>query len=142
VFLVGAILYGSTVLLPQYEQTLLGYSAQKAGETLSVGAIVIIPLMPLVGWLMNHLAARWLVAVGFGLTTLALLVMSNLEPGVSFGVLTGWRLLQSLGLAFLFIPISTSMYVGLPPGRTRRRPRSSTSDATSAATSASPSSRP
>ena len=116
-FLVGAILYGSTVLLPQYEQILLGYPAEKAGETLSVGAVVIIPLMPLVGWLLNHLAARWLVAVGFALTTLALLVMSNLEPGVSFGVLTGWRVLQSLGLAFLFIPISTSMYVGLPPGK-------------------------
>jgi DHA2 family multidrug resistance protein len=114
-FLVGAILYGSTVLLPQYEQVLLGYSAEQAGETLSVGALVIIPLMPFVGWLLKHIAARWLVAIGFALSTLALYVMSNLELGVSFGVLTGWRTLQSLGLAFLFIPITTSMYVGLPP---------------------------
>ena len=115
IFLVGVILFGSTVLLPQYEQVLLGYSAEKAGETLSVGALCIIPVMPLVGLLVNRVASRWLVALGFVLSAYALYVMSSIELGVSFGVLTSWRILQSLALSLLFIPISTSMYVGLKP---------------------------
>jgi DHA2 family multidrug resistance protein len=115
IFLVGAILFGSTVLLPQYEQTLLGYSAEKAGETLSVGAIAIIPLMPLVGWVLKHIAARWVIAAGFVLSTVALFVMARIDLDVSFGVLTQWRVLQALGIALLFVPITTSMYVGLPP---------------------------
>ena len=114
IFLVGTILFGSTVLLPQYEQVLLGYSAEKAGETLSVGALCIIPVMPLVGLLVNRVPARWLVAAGFAGSAYALYVMSNIELGVSFRVLTSWRVLQSLGLSLLFIPITTSMYLGLP----------------------------
>ena len=117
-FLVGAILFGSTVLIPQFEQVLLGYSAQKAGETLSVGGLVILPLMPLVGWLVNKVAARWLVALGFALSAVALHVMTHINLDISFGVATRWRVLQSLGLAFLFIPITTSSYVGLPQGKT------------------------
>jgi len=103
--------------LPQYEQTLLGYTAEKAGETLSVGAIAIVPVMPVVGWLLKKVAARWLVAAGFALSTYALHVMTQIEPGVAFSTLTGWRVLQALGLALLFVPITTSMYVGLPPER-------------------------
>jgi MFS transporter, DHA2 family, multidrug resistance protein len=117
IFLVGVVLFGSTVLLPQYEQVLLGYSAEKAGETLSVGALFIIPIMPVVGWLVNRVAARWLVAVGFLVSAIALNVMSNISLGVSFGVLMWWRVLQAIGIAFLFIPITTSMYVGLPQGK-------------------------
>jgi DHA2 family multidrug resistance protein len=115
IFLVGVILFGSSVLLPQYEQVLLGYAAQKAGETLSIGALVIVPLMPVVGWLLKHVAARWLVAFGFALSALALHVMGNLYLGVNYGTLVGWRTMQGLGLAFLFIPITTGMYIGLPP---------------------------
>ncbi len=117
IFLVGAILFGSTVLLPQYEQVLLGYSAVKAGETLSVGALVIVPIMPLVGLILKRVAARWLVAAGFAATAATLFVMSNIDLNVGFSTLAGWRVLQGLGLALLFIPITTSMYVGLPPDK-------------------------
>jgi DHA2 family multidrug resistance protein len=116
-FVVGAVLFGSTVFLPLYEQVLLGYSAQKAGETLSAGALVLLPLMPVAGWLVNRVAARWLVAFGFLLTAFALHVMTQINLGISFGTATSWRVLQVLGLAFLFIPITTSSYVGIPPDK-------------------------
>ena len=111
---VGIILFGSTVLLPQYEQVLLGYSAQTAGITLSVGALCLIPIMPLVAKLANVIAARWLVAAGFVLSAYALFVMSHIDLDVSFRTLTMWRVLQASALALFFVPITTSMYVGLP----------------------------
>src|SRR5579871_3643723 len=48
-FVIGATLFGSTVLIPQLLQTLMGYTAQDAGMVLSPGAIAIIVLMPFIG---------------------------------------------------------------------------------------------
>src|SRR5207237_3050037 len=44
----GIALYGSTVLLPQYMQAWMGYSAQDAGMALSPGALTVSPVLPLV----------------------------------------------------------------------------------------------
>jgi DHA2 family multidrug resistance protein len=114
IFIVGVILFGSTVILPQYEQTLLGYSAEKAGLTLSVGAVLLIPTMPVVGQLVKFVAARWLVALGFVISAYALYVMSRIDLYVSFSTLTWWRVLQASALGLFFVPLTTSMYVGLP----------------------------
>ena len=48
-FMLGAAMFGATVLLPQMVQTLMGYTAEQAGMVLSPGAIIIIILLPLVG---------------------------------------------------------------------------------------------
>jgi DHA2 family multidrug resistance protein len=114
IFIVGVVLYGSTVLLPQYEQTLLGYTAEKAGMTLSVGGLFLIPVMPIIGQLVKVVSARWLVALGFVVSAYALHVMSHINLGVSFSTLTWWRVLQMSAMGLFFIPITTSMYAGLP----------------------------
>ncbi len=46
---VGAILYASSVIIPQYAQQVLGYTATWAGMILSPGGLIIIVLIPLVG---------------------------------------------------------------------------------------------
>ena len=40
-FLLGFVLYASTVLLPVFLQTLLGYTAMRSGLVLSPGGVVI-----------------------------------------------------------------------------------------------------
>jgi hypothetical protein len=40
--MLGAALFSSTVLMPQLLQTLMGYTAQKAGMVLSAGALVVL----------------------------------------------------------------------------------------------------
>ena len=42
--MLGLALFGSTVLIPQYLQTLLGYTAQQAGMALSPGGLVVMAL--------------------------------------------------------------------------------------------------
>src|SRR5580704_1477692 len=61
-FMLGLVLFGSTVLLPQMMQTLLGYSAKDAGMVLSPGGFVIMAMMPIVGFLVSRVDARWLIA--------------------------------------------------------------------------------
>jgi DHA2 family multidrug resistance protein len=110
----GVILFGSTVLLPQYLQTVMGYSAQDAGMVLSPGGLVVICFLPLVGRLLAKVDARWLIALGFFLSAISLLHMTTIYPGMSFGYAVKLRMFQSVGLAFLFIPITTASYVGVP----------------------------
>ena len=115
--MVGAVLFSSTVLLPQFEQTLLGYSASSAGMSLSPAGVFIMVLMPIVGFLVSRVASRWLVAFGFVVTALGLAHMTNLDLGISFGTAVLWRTFQMAGLAFLFVPINTAAFVGLPPNK-------------------------
>ncbi len=112
----GIALFGSTVLLPQYMQVWMGYSAQQAGEALSPGGIVVIVLLPLVGRLVSKVDARWLIAFGFAVLSAALFHMVHtLYPGIDFRTAVTMRAMQSVGLAFLFVPINSVVYAGVPP---------------------------
>jgi DHA2 family multidrug resistance protein len=114
----GMALFGSTVLLPQYLQVWMGYSAQDAGMVLSPGGILVIMLLPLVGHLVSKHDARYLITFGFTVLSLSLFHMARvLHPGIDFSTAVGLRLLQSVGLAFLFVPINTVAYAGIPRGK-------------------------
>jgi MFS transporter, DHA2 family, multidrug resistance protein len=111
--MLGLALFGSTVLIPQYLQTLLGYTAQQAGMALSPGGLVVMALMPLVGFLVTHYDARWLIAIGFIACSTALFHMMEMNLGLSFGEAVKLRIFQAAGIAFLFVPINTMSYVGV-----------------------------
>jgi DHA2 family multidrug resistance protein len=112
--ILGMVLFGSTVLIPQFLQVLLGYSAERSGMALSIGALVIMVLMPVSGKLVSIMDARLMVAIGYALTAAGLFNLTRLDLGVAFGTVAYWRALQVIGLPFIFIPISTLNYVGVP----------------------------
>ena len=65
-FAFGFMLYGTTVLLPEFVQLLMGYTAELAGTILSPGALLIIALIfSLVGILIARVDARWVLGFGF-----------------------------------------------------------------------------
>jgi DHA2 family multidrug resistance protein len=112
----GMALYGSTVLLPLYLQVWLGYSAEDAGMVLSPGGVIVILLLPLVGRLLSKVDARYLIAFGFLVTSTALLHMAHtLHPGIDFRAAVLMRMFQASGIAFLFVPINSIVYNGIPP---------------------------
>lgn len=84
---------------------------------ISPGGFGIILLMPLVGFLVSKVDARYLVAYGFASCSLALFYMLNLNMDVSYGYVAMLRVFQASGLAFLFVPISTISFAGMPPGK-------------------------
>jgi MFS transporter, DHA2 family, multidrug resistance protein len=113
-FMLGFVLYGTTVLLPLMLQTLMGYTALLSGLVLSPGSIFTILALPLVGRLTQKMEARWLVAFGLGITGLALLHMStfNLQLDIWTAV-RAWTL-SRIGMAFLFIPINVMAFYFIP----------------------------
>ena len=114
-FMLGASLYGATVLIPQLVQTLMGYTAQQAGMVLSPGALVIIFFMPFVGKLVNKVDARWMIFLAFGTLALSLYHMSIWNLEIDFKTILMFRVYQCLGLAFLWVPISVMCFQGVPP---------------------------
>ena len=113
-FILGMVLFGSTVIIPQFLQVLLGYTAERAGMAISPGAVVLMVMMPIAGRIVGKMDARVLVAVGYTVTALGLYNLTRLDLDVSFGTVTLWRMFQVMGLSFVFIPISTLNYVGVP----------------------------
>jgi DHA2 family multidrug resistance protein len=116
-FILGSVLFSTTVLIPQFLQSLLGYTAERAGMALSAGALVLMVMMPVAGKLVSRMDARLMVSIGFLATALGLYNMTRLDLNVSFGHIVLWRVFQVLGLSFIFIPISTLNYVGVPKGK-------------------------
>jgi DHA2 family multidrug resistance protein len=113
-FVLGFTLYGTTVLIPQMVQTLLGYTAQLAGMVISPGAVCIMLMMPVVGILVGKTDPRYLICYGFSMLSASMLVMHTFSLGSSFTYIMWVRVLQASGLAFLFIPINTISYIGVP----------------------------
>lgn len=113
-FMLGFVLLGSTLLLPLFLQSLLGYTATRAGMVISPGGFVIMVMMPIVGFLLSKVQPRLLVAVGLLITAWSLHYMTSFSLEIDFHTVVMARIYQSLGLAFLFVPISTAAYASVP----------------------------
>ena len=114
--MLGVALFGSTLLLPQYLQVLMGYTAQQSGMAISPGGLVVISLLPMVGFLVSKADARYLIAFGFCVMSGSLFFMARkLDMHMDFGTAVELRCIQSVGMAFLFVPIQTLSYSGVPP---------------------------
>jgi DHA2 family multidrug resistance protein len=113
-FVMGMVLFASTVLIPQFLQVLMGYTAQQAGEALSAGGVVLVLMMPVVGRLITRIDPRLMIAFGFTSTAVALYHMTSINMQVDFRTAMMYRVYQTIGLPFLFIPISTLAYLGIP----------------------------
>jgi DHA2 family multidrug resistance protein len=112
-----AVLYAPAVLLPLLTQTVFGYTSTLAGYILSPGALVVLLFIPVVGRLMPVVQTRILVFVGFVALGVAMLWSCRLTPTLDFASLAEIRMAQGVGLAFLFVPISTISYITLPPAQ-------------------------
>jgi DHA2 family multidrug resistance protein len=113
-FMLGFALLGSTLLLPLFSQTLLGYSAEQAGLALMPGGFTIIILLPLVGFLLSRYSPRWLLLFGLIVLSASLFHMTGFDLDVDFRTVAVARMLQAVGMAFLFVPINTAAYAFLP----------------------------
>ena len=115
-FVLGIVLFGSTVLIPQFLQTSLGYTAERAGMALSPGGLALMVMMPIAGILTSRKGVdpRVLVSIGFFTMAMTLRMMTIVYPGIDFKTMVLLRMVQVLPMAFIFIPISTLNYIGVP----------------------------
>ncbi len=116
----GMVLFGSTVLIPQYLQVLLGYTAERAGMVLSPAAFTMMFMMFIAGRTVGKMDPRLMVCLAYLVTALGIYNLTRLDLTTSFATVTEWRVLQVVALPFVFIPISTLNYVGVPATKTNQ----------------------
>jgi DHA2 family multidrug resistance protein len=115
---VGAILFGTTQLIPQLLQVNYQYSATLSGLALMPGGLAMLMLMPVVGLLGVHVPPRYLIAAGMAATGLSMFHMTSLSGAADFSFYAWARVFQTIGLPFVFITITSVSYHGLPPEKT------------------------
>ena len=114
-FMLGVMLFSSLVLMPQYLQTILGYTSELAGFALSAGGLVLLIETPITGQLTTKVQARRLIAFGWLALSLAMFYSTRrIDLQMSFSAATWLRVAQVVGLGFLFVPITLVAYVGVP----------------------------
>ncbi|MGO9649165.1 MAG: DHA2 family efflux MFS transporter permease subunit [Terriglobales bacterium] len=115
-FTLGIMLFSSLVLMPQFLQTLLGYTSELAGLALSAGGVVLLIEMPIMGKLTTKVQARRLIAFGWLALSIAMYYSTQrIDLQISFSAATWLRIAQVIGLGFLFVPITLVAYVGISP---------------------------
>jgi len=114
-FVLGMVLFGSTVLIPEFLQSSLGYTAERAGMALSPAGFVLMVMMMVAGRLTaTKMDPRLLICIGFLGTAFALRLMTNIYLDIAFGTIVLLRCFQVVFMPLIFIPISTLNYVGVP----------------------------
>ena len=108
------IIYGSSVIIPVFAESALGYNALLSGLVLSPSGLVVIFLIPIVGMLMKRVHPRYLALFGFVSMGAGCVYASGLIPNIDFNTLMLMRCAIVGPLAFLFVPISTITYLTLP----------------------------
>ena len=117
---VGAILFGSTQIMPQLLQTQFPYTAELSGLALMPGGLAMLFIMPMAGQLIPFLQPKYWIALGLGGIALSMWHSTTIVPDATFGYFAMIRVYQMIGLPFLFIPINTIAYERLPPDKTNQ----------------------
>lgn len=117
---VGVVLFGTTQFIPQFVQEVLGYTAEQAGLALTLGGIITLFSMPLAGILSSHVQPRVMMGVAFAVEALAMWNMTHFDTTVTFAGVAIARMWQGAPIPFLFVPLISAAYVGLPGEKTNR----------------------
>jgi MFS transporter, DHA2 family, multidrug resistance protein len=114
-FFLGFVLFAGTVLMPQYLQSDMGYTAEIAGLVLSGGSACLLIMLPVIGRLTEKIPAKYLIAFGWGTIALAMYISTRqTDLAMSFSSASLLRVYQSVPIGFLFVPISLAAFVGMP----------------------------
>ncbi len=115
-FFLGVLLFSSLVMMPQFLQTLMGYTAESAGLVLSGAGLVILFEMPIVGQLTTRIPTKYIMAFGWLSLAIGMYYSTKrMDLLISFASAARLRVVQSFGLGFLFVPISLAAYIGVAP---------------------------
>src|SRR6202049_545123 len=115
IFIVGVVLLATLALLTPYLETLMNYPVLTAGLVLAPRGCGTMLAMVIAGQLLRYIDPRPLIAVGLGITGLALYLMTGFTPDVSQSTLIRTGLIQGFGIGCVFVPLGTVAFGTLAP---------------------------
>jgi len=116
-YTLGVVLYGTTLLLPIWLQTLMGYTAMESGMVLLPGGLVLLAILPFVGMMLDRFQPRWIVAAGLLIMATGLFQLSHLNLNAGTRAPVNAWIISRMGTAFLFVPINMMAFYFVPRGK-------------------------
>ena len=110
----GFVLYGSTVILPIWLQTLLGYSSALAGITMAPRGIGSMIGMPVVGMILPKFDPRKLLATGLLMGGFSTYQLAHMSMDAGFWDLCWPQFMQGFALGLIFVPLTTISMFPIP----------------------------
>jgi MFS transporter, DHA2 family, multidrug resistance protein len=115
IFCAYGVLYAASTSLPGLLQSLFGYDAFSSGLVMSPAGIASICVLMIVGrFLGRGIDARWLIAGGLAVCTIANYWMSQATLDISPSQVVWPRVVLIGGLALLFAPTNLAAYMYVP----------------------------
>jgi DHA2 family multidrug resistance protein len=113
-FLVGLALFGASYLFSLYCGAVMHYSALQIGKIFLLAGLSQVLLMPIIGRLAGRVDPRKMLLFGVVVVTASQYVASQLTALTPFSGLVLPNLIRSIGLGFVFIPVSVAALSDLP----------------------------
>jgi DHA2 family multidrug resistance protein len=114
-FLVGAVLLVSSVLLPPYLQNLAGYPALVVGLLMTPRGVGTTFAMMVMRRFVKRVDPRVTMSAGAALMTATLWLMSGWTPRIDDTTLIYVTFVQGVGMGLVFLPMSLIAFATLPP---------------------------
>ncbi len=115
---IGAVLFGATVILPQYVQGVLGFTATLSGQLIFARALFIALLTPLAARVAasGKIDTKIMLVVGFVLIGVSQIWLGYVTTSSNdFGSLLPPAIGSGIGLALIFTPLSIAVLGAIPP---------------------------
>ncbi len=113
-FMVGFALYGAISIIPLHLQSMMGYTATLSGLVLAPGGGSTLFFMPIAAILMKRIDSRLLVFFGLFCGAYSMFLLHNYSLQTSFGAFIWPRIVNGIGLAFIFVPLTTVTLGNIP----------------------------
>ena len=104
---VGAVLYATTAVIPQFLQLLLGYTSYEAGLVMSPRGIGAVIGSIVAGRMLSKLDGRIWMAQGAGVLGLTMFLLGGIDLAISPANISWPIIISGFGLTSLFVPMST-----------------------------------
>jgi len=104
---VGAVLYATTAVIPQFLQLLLGYTSYEAGLVMSPRGIGAVIGSIVAGRMLSKLDGRLWMAQGAGVLGLTMFLLGGIDLAISPANIIWPIIISGFGLTSLFVPMST-----------------------------------
>ena len=113
--ILGVVVFGPTVMLPQYVQGVLGFTATLSGLLILMRALPVLFLTPFVARIASRVDFRWILATGFMTSCIAFAEIGlHMTTQSDFGTFTLLLALSGAGQSMLLVPLLVGLLASVP----------------------------
>lgn len=110
--------FSSVVVIPQFLQVTMGYTATQAGFAMAFSGVLAVMMSPFVPRLMQRFDPRLLVFVGMSWIALCSVMRTSWSTDSTFWQFSYPQLLQGLGVSLFMVPLTTISLSSVAPAET------------------------